>query len=182
MKDIVIVEGPTGVGKTSLIARLYAAEPTLYVAGHYPAPAGSMSHDRAALFMWYQAAILHPALEIKRLPCILDRWIYSNGAYSAVFANQVRVDHVPLETVAKQFKTVVLFLKADAGVLYSRIHARNKPHIPKGVGDIRKLTQLVDRFAQEEKLCGLPKVGIRCHDEDLDSGKALAKALKAIRS
>lgn len=176
MKDIVIVEGPTGVGKTTLIARILESLPEFTMGPHRPQPDKSIAFNENNLMAWYS-----DALRVRR-PCILDRWVYSNGAYSAVFANQGRVPHTQLEASAAHYKALVIFLRADAGVLYGRIQGRDKPRIPKTVGDIRKLIQLVERFDQEEKLCGLPKVGIRCHDGDLDSGRALAKALKAIRS
>jgi len=174
MKDIVIIEGPTAAGKSTLLKAI-GAELALTEPIHFPAWDKSIAFDAGELETRYGVAL--------KPPVVMDRWIYSNGAYAAVFNNQARVPHYHLETLAKGLgNPVVIFLHATPGVLYSRIHGRDKPQMPKGVGDMKNLIRLVDRFAQEEQNCGLPKVGIRSHDEDLDSGASLRKALKAIRS
>ena len=178
MKQLVIVEGPTAVGKTTLIARIMEAEPALRQGPHRPAPNAALAWHPRDLMSWYVEALDTP------MPCILDRWVYSNHVYSALFQNQVRVPSACLEETMRhqKLKVVVLFLTASPGLLYSRIQKRDKPCVPKDAGTIKNLIATVDRFEQEFKTCGLPKVGIRCDDEGLDSGASLRKALKAIRS
>lgn len=173
MKRLIIVEGPTAAGKSSLIKGLVEATHFRVQGINVSQWTAEQAFDPAFLESVYAEAI--------RDGLILDRWVYSNHAYCAVFSNQARCPSHHLEMLAKSLDPVVLFLRATPGLLYSRIHGRDKPIVPRAVGSMTNLIKLVDKFRQEEQNCGLPTVGIRSHDEDLDEGRSLAKALKAIQ-
>ena len=78
----IIIEGPTAVGKGTLIRRLIADEPWRMVRhfGRPPVP-GNVRDIEA----WYAEAAMPP------VPAILDRWIDSNEVYSQVMGNQERL-------------------------------------------------------------------------------------------
>jgi thymidylate kinase len=93
-------------------------------------------------------------------PAILDRWLYSNRAYSTVFDNQAAVPFWRCEMAADKEHPLVVFMHCPVETLLDRMRKRNKVLTPHNVNDPKMLKSLVERFDEIESGCGLPKVGV----------------------
>lgn len=175
MKPILlIIEGPTACGKSTLIAGLNR---TLHLpVVHFPTPAEDIRHSPFLI----EKAYGEP-LRAKRA-CILDRWVYSNMAYGHVYGNQARCAPWGLERHALDaFRPLVVFLTAGSATLYTRIMKRGaKDYMGADVTNIAKLTELCVEFADIEKHCGLPKVGVRTDEDDRGPADTLADVLTQV--
>lgn len=150
-KLLVIVEGPTGAGKSTLVARLSKA--LRLPAIHRAAPPSRLK-DPAVVLEWYQDALL------QRVPegLILDRWVYSNNVYAPILKNQPKVSIRPCERMVLDTfeKCVTIWLTDTPEALARRIARRDKPTWT-SLKDPDTLKRLVAGYDAVFNRCNLPK-------------------------
>ena len=172
---MIVVEGPTGCGKTTLIEGLLKEGLATHVY-HMPRPPAEIIRSPWQMETHYAA----PTRDTGDV--LLDRWVYSNMAYSAVFGNQARCAPWNLERWAEDgHRVLVVFLTADPSELFLRIRRRGEARLPEGVEKIENLTKLVAEYGDIEANCALPKVGCRT-DGDSSPQATLAAVLKRLRA
>lgn len=147
---LIVVEGPTGAGKTTLVERLTKKIHLPVV--HRARPPGRL--DPSVVEEWYRDALLQRV----SAGLILDRWIYSNPVYSRVLANQPRISFTRCEESALQSfdRCVTIFLHADAPTLLRRINRRDKPTMAP-LKDLETLEKVVKLYQDSYNSCQLTK-------------------------
>lgn len=139
---LIIVEGPHGAGKTTLIERL-SKKIHLPVVHRAKPPAGRTSP--AVVEEWFKDALLSRC----SAGLILDRWIYSNPVYSKVLKNQPRISFAACEKEALTSfdRCATIFLCATPETLLRRINRRDKPTMAplRSIDAIRSVSELYQK-------------------------------------
>lgn len=173
---LLVIEGPTACGKSSLVRLLRVALPRLKLF-HLPRPPKTIIHSP------FQMETHYDIPRRRGGDILLDRWVYSNMAYSAVFGNQARCAPWNLETWAKDsHDPLVVFLRAGATTLFNRIRERGESRLPEGIDKLSNLTRLVAEYEDIEANCGLPKVGVRTDEEGHTPEHSLRAVLQTLES
>jgi thymidylate kinase len=144
-KTLIVVEGPTGAGKTTLV-KLLASKYRYPVVHCGPLPIG---REEGWFFEPFERAT-------KGL--ILDRWVYGNSVYGNVLRNQMLVSVPFCESyaLAKFDRCVTIFLTAPAETLARRIEERAKPTM-EPLRDVETLRKVVRGYEEAFARCYLAK-------------------------
>ncbi len=127
---LVIIEGPTGSGKSSVISRLRANECEGYETRHFPTPPLSAQATQATLEAHFAEGVLF------KKPMVLDRWTPSNIAYAQVFGNQKSLGRSTFQSlevfagIQYDWSVGVVTLVVEPALLRDRILSRDKETDP----------------------------------------------------
>lgn len=154
---LIVVEGPTGAGKTTLVERLQKRFSLPVV--HRACPPGKLN-DPKLVEEWFENALLNRSSD----GLILDRWVYSNGVYGRVLKNQPVLDAAAVQRLERKaldaFGTcATIHVSATPDSLLRRINRRTKPTWDR-LRDTKILSKLVAGYGTAFNDCTLPKVQI----------------------
>ncbi len=152
---ILIVEGPTGAGKSTLVDRL--SKKLVLPVRHCGSPPSKLK-DPKVIEEWFGDALLSRTSN----GIILDRWVYSNRVYGTALKNQVVLNAEAVRRLEQKVLDagvirVTLYLQASPDSLRRRISRRDKPtwDVLRRPGVLEKLCAGYD---QSFETCNLPKI------------------------
>ncbi len=161
MSRLIIVEGPTGAGKSTLVEKL--AKKYKLPVEHRACPPGKLK-DLKLVEEWFGNALMLRSSD----GLILDRWIYSNGVYGRVLKNQPVLKADALRRLERMvldaFGTcATIQLGASPDSLLRRIRRRTKPTWDR-LRDPAVLAKLCAGYDAAFNDCTLPKVQLTTVD------------------
>jgi thymidylate kinase len=148
---LIVVEGPTAAGKSTLVAKLSAKYGLPVI--HRAVPPSKLKDPRL-VEEWFRDALL------QRGPngLILDRWVYSNGVYAPILKNQpkVPVDGCERQALAEFDRCGTIFLTSNVPTLLRRISRRDKLTMAP-LRDEAALEKVVRGYEEQFNRCALLK-------------------------
>lgn len=132
----VIIEGPDGVGKSTLVRRLKE---------HYGVDSIRLSYRDPRNFQFYSHVM-------EKTDCVFDRLFFSEVVYSEVFSRQCQLSNFDVEVLFEKTQRLhvpTLILDNDDDVILERLKSRGGEHhtILQNVHTLRRLFgELAKRF------------------------------------
>lgn len=149
---LIVVEGPTAAGKTTLVEGIRSFK-------HFPIVHMPKDETLDVTQHYIDAATLGmvPIVGSSR---IMDRWAYSNHVYANVLQNQLKADLWRVERAVLDFfdEVCTIWLNGTPEVLLERAKARTgKPLMPE-LDDPHTWDEMCYEFDLEYETCGLRKL------------------------
>ena len=144
---MIIVEGPDGCGKSTLIKQLLHRIPKLEFGEHSPGPPKSAEEYLARAAKW----LIKPQEKTRNI--ILDRFLFSEQVYGPVLRGKLIITQKEMDILEAKL------LEHDPLIIYCRrpphkLHLNDKDHIS-GVSE--KISQLVRQYDKIFSTWTIPK-------------------------